>query len=332
MEEEQLSTSVVYGKVDGLGETFGRYAVMTMEVPWGLVKNRIGGKPVHVEMTQGLESEYLDSLVKQLPQVDTVVGIGGGVAVDTAKYFSWKRGCKAVFIPTIVSVNAYATPAAAVRFNGKVNYLGNVIPERIIIDYPAIQSAPKRLNTAGTGDIYSCRTALFDWWLAHEKTGEAYDEKIAGESRRILSTLVGNAAEIKNVSEKGIKTLVQLHIDTNTVQLKAGNPRPEEGSEHLFFYTLEELTGRAFLHGEVVGTGIYILTHFQNNEEGVVDREMDSMGLMFRPKDYGITHDEFVGTVLQMKRYSTEAKSMFTIVNVVDITKDDAEMLWKKLV
>ena len=85
------------------------------------------------------------------------------------------------------------------------------------------------------------------------------------------------------------------------------------------------------MHGEVVGTGIYILTHFQNKEEAVVEREMDDMGLMFRPKDYGITHDEFVDTVLQMKRYSHETKSMFTIVDVVDITRDDAEMLWNRL-
>ena len=308
----------------------GTFAVMTMEVPWNLVKDRIGGKPGKVVLTEGLEHDYLDRLVKELPQVDTVVGIGGGLAVDTAKYFAWKRGCAAVFIPTIVSVNAYATPAAAVRFDGKVNYLGNVIPEKIVIDYPAIQSAPKRLNTAGTGDIYSCRTALFDWWLAHEKKGEWYDEKVANESRRILSTLVGNAKEIKNVTEKGIQTLVQLHIDTNTVQLEAKSPRPEEGSEHLFFYELEDLTKRAFVHGEVVGTGIYVLTHFQNNEEEVVAREMDEMGLMFRPKDYGITREEFIETVLHMKKYSQEAKSMFTVVDVVDISRGEAEMLWKK--
>ncbi len=326
-----MSAEIIYGKVDGLGETFGRFVVMTMDVPWNLVGSRLGGKPAKVVMTEGLENEYLDKLVRELPEVDTVVGIGGGVAIDTAKYFSWKRGCKAVFIPTIVSVNAYATPGAAVRFSGKVNYLGNVIPDKIIIDFPAIQSAPKRLNTAGTGDIYSCRTALFDWKLAHEKNGEFYDDKIAGESRRILSTLVGNAGEIKNVTEKGIKTLVQLHIDTNNVQLAAKSPRPEEGSEHLFFYALEELTGRAFVHGEVVGTGIYVLTHFQNNEEAIVEGEMEAMGLLFRPQDYGINQDEFIRTVLEMKRYSSEAKSMFSIVDVVDITREDAEMLWKKL-
>ena len=83
---------------------------MTMDVPWGLVKDRLGGKPLKVVMTEGLDSDYLDGLVRDLSQIDAVVGIGGGVAIDTAKYLAWKRGCKAVFIPTIISVNAYATP------------------------------------------------------------------------------------------------------------------------------------------------------------------------------------------------------------------------------
>ena len=212
-----------------------------------------------------------------------------------------------------------------------MKYLGNVTPEKVIIDYRAIQSAPKQLNTAGTGDIYSCRTALFDWKLSHEKTGESYDEQIAAGSQKILNTLVANASEISNVTEKGIRTIVELHVETNRLQVLAGKPRPEEGSEHIFFYTLEELTKRSFVHGEVVGTGIHVATHFQSTEEDEVGRVMDSLGLMFRPRDYGISHDEFIKTLLQMKTYSRKEKMFYSILDVVDITEQDAEMLWHKL-
>jgi len=325
-------TEYVYGKIDGLGEKIGNYCVLTMEVPWSLVKDRIGGRPKSVEMVTGLEHDYLDGLVAKSPKVDTVVGIGGGVATDAAKYFAWKRKCSLVLVPTIVSVNAYATPAAAVREpNGVVNYTGSVSPERVVIDYRAIQSAPKRLNTAGTGDIYSCRTALFDWKLAHEKTGESYDEEIAAGSQRIIDRLTAKPEEIKNVTENGIRTLVELHIETNRLQVLAGKPRPEEGSEHVFFYNLEALTGRGFVHGEVVGTGIFVSTHFQSNQEDHVASVMDSIGLMFRPRDYGVNHDEFVETVLGMRRYAEEKKLPFSVLHTVNISRDDAESLWRKL-
>ena len=324
-------TEYIYGSVDGIGNSLGTYAVMTMEVPWNLVKNRFGGKPASVTMIQGLEHDYLDRLVAELPHVDTIVGIGGGVANDSAKYFAWKRSCSLVLVPTIVSVNAYATPAAAVRENGVVHYLGQVAPTKVVIDYKAIQSAPKRLNTAGTGDIYSCRTALFDWKLAHEKIGESYDEKVVSASQRILDTLISNADEIRNVTQKGIRTLVELHAETNRVQVLAGKPRPEEGSEHIFFYALEELTGRSFVHGEVVGTGIHVVTHFQTMEEDIVARAMDSMGLMFRPKDYGLSHDDFVKTVLHMKHYSKQNRMFYSILDTVEISEQDAQKLWDKL-
>jgi glycerol-1-phosphate dehydrogenase [NAD(P)+] len=328
-------TRFVWGKIDGLGVSLGRYAVMTQEIPWNLVKERIGGAAASVNMITSLESEELDKLIRATPSVDAVVGIGGGVSVDAAKYFAWKKKVPAVFVPTILSVNAYATPEAAIRRNGIVNYTGEVIPERIIIDYKAIQSAPKRLNTAGAGDIYSCKTALFDWQLSHEKTGEEWHAKAAAGSRRILRTLVSKSREIKNITEEGIKTLVKLHLATNTVQKMADSPRPEEGSEHVYFYSLEELTERSFLHGEVVGTGIYVIRHFQAGDEEETAKEMEGFGLLYRPADYGITKEEFTSTLLHMKKYAAykayRSKLPFTVLDTVKISENDAGELWKKL-
>jgi len=330
-------TEFVYGAVDGLGDSLHRFAVMTMEVPWSLVKDRIGGSPASTTFVNGLDQAYLDRLLEELPPIDTIVGVGGGVSIDAAKYVAWRRGCSLVLVPTIISVDAYVTQEIAVRNNGIVNYMGKVFPKRTVIDYKAIQSAPKYLNTAGAGDIYSGRTALFDWKLAHEKAGEPYDEEVAAGMARVLDTLKSNAGEIKNVTQKGIRTLVELHSETNRLINLApripGKPptRPEEGSEHAFFYTLENITGRSFVHGQSVGTGIFVLTRFQTGEEDDAGAVMDSMGLLFRPKEYGVSHDEFVSTLLEMKTYSRKAGLLFSILDVVEITREDAEELWNKL-
>ena len=76
-------------------------------------------------------------------------------------------------------------PLPPSRKDGVVSYLGNVEPEKIVIDYKAIQSAPKRLKHRGSlADIYSCKTGLFDWQLSHKQTGEAWHAKAAADARK----------------------------------------------------------------------------------------------------------------------------------------------------
>lgn len=155
--------------------------------------------------------------------------------------------------------------------------------------------------------------------------------------QRVLDILVANASEIKNVTEKGIRTLVELHAEANRlVNAAPRSPdkpptRPEEGSEHAFFYTLENVTRRSFVHGQAVGTGIFISTHFQTSEEEEVAKVMNSLGLVFRPAEYGVSHDEFVSTVLNMKTYSRKARLLYSILDEAQISQRDAEELWEEL-
>jgi glycerol dehydrogenase-like iron-containing ADH family enzyme len=111
----------------------------------------------------------------------------------------------------------------------------------------------------------------------------------------------------------------------------AGKSRPEEGSEHTFFYTIEHLTRRNFVHGQAVATGIFVSSHYQRNDEDKVGRAMSSMGLVFRPREYGVRREEFVDTLLKMKSYSEKATLPFSILNLVEITRRDAETFWQEL-
>ena len=52
----------------------------------------MGGAPLGVVKVETTEEKELERQLESLPQCQTFVGVGGGQAVDMAKYFSWRRG------------------------------------------------------------------------------------------------------------------------------------------------------------------------------------------------------------------------------------------------
>src|SRR5690242_12315466 len=95
------------GIATGVARDLGKFAVTTMEIPWKLTGEKLGAKPDKLIMVESMELEVLERELQSLPRVDAIVTIGGGQACDFGKYMAWKRGCRVVSIPTVVSVNAF---------------------------------------------------------------------------------------------------------------------------------------------------------------------------------------------------------------------------------
>lgn len=178
--------------------------VLTMEEPWIIVKKELGVKPKDVLYIESTEIEYLRNNFEDVAGYDFILGVGGGSAIDAAKYAGWKSSIPVIAIPTIASVDAVVTSAVATRKNGVVNYIGNNPPDKVIVNFPIIQSAPKRLNRAGLGDILSIHTALYDWRLAANEASELYDNNLAENAAKLLEKTVEKRSAIRKVSEEGI--------------------------------------------------------------------------------------------------------------------------------
>jgi glycerol dehydrogenase-like iron-containing ADH family enzyme len=291
-----------------------RTAFVTMELPWVLVTRRLRSRPVHVEFVRSMERAVLDGAADALPPVDTVIGAGGGSALDFAKYLAWKRDLRLVLIPSIVSVDACVTSSIGVRDEGRVHYVGRVEPERVIVDFDLIREAPPRLNRAGAGDILSIHTGSFDWLLGHEKDGERYDPQTARRAAELLRELERNAAEISQVSDGGIRTLVELFQAENDLCQEFGNSRPEEGSEHFFAYNAELRTGKQFVHGEIVCLGILLMSRLQHNRPEWVLDLLENLGVWYRPKDIGLETEELRDCLVTLDEFCRQERLPHTII------------------
>jgi len=289
-------------------------------------------KPEAVYLVSTMELSRIERELDALPQAEMVVGLGGGMALDFAKFICWKRGGEPVLVPGAASVDAAVCLAIAVRERSRVRYVGEVLARQIICDFELMLAAPLRLNRAGIGDILSIHTALYDWRLAAERGKAKFAPDIAAAAYGLLEKLEQNASEIHQVSERGLRFLMEAFAEENALCIDAGSSRPEEGSEHFFAYAVEQATGRAFVHGELVCLGVVLMSRLQGNQPERALRLIENVGVSFQPVQLGLSRRQLEEVLLHLRRFSEEENLVWSVVNEAQITPAVIEKLLAGLV
>lgn len=108
-----------------------------------------------------------------------IIGLGGGKSVDVGKLAASKLKLPFFSVPTSASHDGIASPFASIRGTEKHYSIKSKPPLGILADVEVIADAPPRLFSAGCGDLVAKLTAVKDWQLGHEATGEYYGEYAA---------------------------------------------------------------------------------------------------------------------------------------------------------
>ncbi len=215
------------------------------------------------------------------------------------------------------------TPAAGLRRNHEVEYLGESSPDPLVIDYELVRTAPAELNIAGVGDLLSIHTATYDWCLAQNagKSEYPFSQADVDKARQILDDVMDLSSEIHNCTDRGLQAIVDGYMRINTICLPAGHYRVEEGSEHYLFYELEERLKRPFVHGNIVGLGIYLLSRLQNNDADRVTDRMNEIGLKYHPVEMQISRSDLAASLANLQNFADKRSHLwYTVLNEQPIT------------
>jgi glycerol-1-phosphate dehydrogenase [NAD(P)+] len=324
-----MKHNVIFGRnlVQELEPTIGApYLLVTMPDLWAIFKDQFAGQKFRLHLVDSIEESELDKSLALQGDVQAVVGLGGGMATDVAKYFSWKKRLPLFQIPTSLSVNAPFAHRAAMRRDGVIKYVGFKVPEVVYLDYDIIQNAPQKLNRTGVGDIFCYFTAHEDWRLAAEvgkcEAKWPIDEVQIAEAAGVMMSCYNAAEEIKNVSESGIRVLSEALSWGGAAFANNGwNPRPIEGSEHTFFYTLEYLTKKHFLHGQPVGLGTLLMSVLQKHDPSWIKGALDACAVPYLPEEMGVSWEEVTNALRSMPTYAEKAGLWYSAAVHYDITE-----------
>jgi len=322
--------NVTYGRglARGLGaeltKKHGPPVVIAHPEPWASLAPDFGVEPAALIMVESLDRAYLDSLVRDLPP-GPVLGIGGGSAMDAAKWVHYHGQRPLWQVPSLPSVNACFTHMVAVRDATGVHYSADAIPEMVFVDFDLMREAPAHLLRGGIGDVFTCHTARWDWDYAVARGHTpAWDSFAAAESLRIVAVLHELAPHIRERDDEGIQGLMELHRLIGRMCDDYQHARFEEGSEHFFAYCFEFVNGHTIMHGELGSLGVLIMSAIQGNRPEYAREIVGRAGVRHTPDELGITWDEIDATLRELPAFVAREKLWYSIAN--DLVVGDREL------
>lgn len=253
---------------------------------------------------------------------DLIIGIGGGRSVDIAKMISFNLEKPFVSVPTAASHDGIASPFVSIR-GDKPHSVVATAPLGVFVDIDVIKKAPKKLLASGCGDLIAKITAVRDWEIGRDKTGEyfgRYSANLASMSAKILL----EASEKKKVPDT--REVVEALISAGVASCIAGSSRPCSGAEHLFSHALDKIAPGIGLHGEKCGIGAIMMAKLQGQDWKTITKTLKNAGAPTTAKEIGMTQNMLtkalvIAQSLRPERYTILKEIHMTEKMALDLAK-----------
>ncbi len=261
-----------------------------------------------------------DIFVSLPGEVPAIIGLGGGRALDVAKYAAFLGRLPYIAVPTSLSNDGFCSPGASLSVAGCKRSLPAAMPFGVIIDTDVCLAAPEQLWLSGVGDLAAKLTAVRDWKLAFHTTGEPVND---------FATLLSDATVFQFISrpvrdQEGVRLLgTSLMLNGIAMEI-CGSSRPASGSEHLISHALDRISARPRLHGLQVGVATYIVSRLQGGQTDTIRSLFEACGFLEAIRNDPFSRAEWIEAA---RLAPTIKKGFYTVLSSRDCVDEIRSML-----
>ncbi len=220
-------------------------------------------------------------------EADVIVGIGGGKALDVAKYCSFLKKLPFISVPTSASNDGYSSSSCSLIIEGKRTTVNAVMPYGIVVDIDVIKGAPEKYIFSGIGDLVSKITAVYDWEFEERNGKGKVDDFAVMIAKKSVNSFV--RTQFNSIREDFfIKELVDSLTMSGIAVEIAQTSAPASGSEHLISHALDKILDVPKLHGLQVGVATYLMAKVQEHRYERVTKVFRDTGFFEHVKTHAI--------------------------------------------
>ena len=252
--------------------------------------------------------------------VDVLMGVGGGVPIDTAKVASHELGVPFVSVPTAASHDGITSSRASIPDEESRHSVQATPPLGVVADTGILAEAPFRLMASGCADIVANYTAVMDWRLARRLQDAPYSRYAGALSEMTAEIVVEYADTIKPGFEESAWLVVKALVSSGVAMSIAGSSRPASGSEHKFSHALDRIDHERALHGEQCGVGTILAMYLHGGDWESIRDALAAIGAPTTAEELGFSRDEVVRAIVNAKEIRPERYTILT-----GITREAAE-------
>lgn len=249
-----------------------------------------------------------------------VIGLGGGKALDVAKYVAFLAGVPYYAVPTSLSNDGFCSPQSSLTLSGNRRSLPAALPFAVVVDTEVCRGAPDVLWWSGVGDLAAKITAVHDWKLAYHRKGEPVDDFAALLSDATVAQYLSRPSR----DAEGMRLLATALMLNGISMAICGSSRPASGSEHLISHALDAILDRPRPHGLQVGLATYVAGRLQGQGTERIAEAFDQTGFWRGLHDDPIPRDAWLEAV---RKAPTIKPDRYTVLHDRDCLPEVAAMI-----